>query len=234
MRCRSGRRRRRKFDDDDEKDDDSCCIPCGWCCCHLLNIVWAVLFGFLYYNYEHREPPAPQKTSIDAPVEWILKQIGEGSTLEEHPLDDKWWITRPAAPLSFPNISLPALEWVLQKLDQESERTNHDISDSWWQERPQSLLVINATSVHMNNVVVKEGMNTYGQIDFWPGVNYGHDSSRRLRTVLTACDHCTSYLDHYSCKSRCVPHTMINNAGEMTFSHEKCNCDATDKKELSI
>lgn len=162
-------RQRRKFD----KDDDAC-IPHGWWCCHLLNIVWAVLFGYLYLKYKdidsHHSRYLPTTTPIDASVEWILKQLGQSSTLEEHHIHDIWWASRPTEALNLPFVPnhtmTPALEWVLLKLNQENEIKEHDISDIWWQLRPQTAIVLNATSVTTDTLIVESALTTHGVVEF--------------------------------------------------------------------
>ena len=157
-------RRRRKFDD----DDDAGCA-CGWWCCHLLNIVWAVLFGYLYYNYRqidsYNSRYLATQTPIDATVEWILKQLGEGSTLEEHPIHDKWWISRPIDALDLPfvpNVPMtPALEWVLLKLGQGNEIKEHNISDIWWRLRPQSAITLNASSISTKSMIMLKRLKSW-------------------------------------------------------------------------
>lgn len=228
-------RRRRKFDKDD--DDDAGCIPCGWWCCHLLNIVWAVLFGYLYLKYKdidsHHSRYLPTTTPIDASVEWILKQLGEGSTLEEHPIHDKWWVSRPTDALNLPFVPnhtmTPALEWVLLKLGQENEIKEHAISDIWWQLRPQTAIVLNATSVMTNTLIVETALDTFGTVDFYPSAN----NDRRLVQGSSSCSRCSSYWDDGNCVTKCGPHTHIGKDGHIVFMNEHCQCnkDAASTKQ---
>lgn len=227
-------RRRRKFDD----DDDAGCA-CGWWCCHLLNIVWAVLFGYLYYNYRqidsYNSRYLATQTPIDATVEWILKQLGEGSTLEEHPIHDKWWISRPIDALDLPfvpNVPMtPALEWVLLKLGQGNEIKEHNISDIWWRLRPQSAITLNASSISTKSMIIEKSLNTYGLVDFWPSAVSSAVSSRRLEQFSSvACRHCTSYWDYDSCLVKCAPHTHIGQDGKVLFSSKHCQCQQEENQ----
>lgn len=230
-------RRRRKFDNDD--DDDAGCA-CGWWYCHLLNIVWAVLFGYLYYIYTQIDSNNSRylatQTPIDATVEWILKQLGEGSTLEEHPIHDKWWISRPIDALDLPfapNVPMtPALEWVLLKLGQENEIKAHNISDVWWRLRPQSsMITLNASSISTKSMIIEESLNTYGSVDFWPSADESVVSSRRLeQSRSVACRHCTSYWDYDSCLVKCVPHAHVGKNGKLLFSSEPCQCQQEENQ----
>lgn len=119
-------------------------------CLIIVNLCWGAIIVGLYSKLVQKNPHISVQNS-DGAITWILNQLGEGDILNEHPLSDPWWETRPLGALDLPfapsgPIS-PALKWVLLKLGQEEALQYHNVSSPWWLYRPQTNITLNATNV---------------------------------------------------------------------------------------
>lgn len=140
-------------------------------CLMIVNLCWGAILVTLYTKLSQKH----HSHKTDPAIFWILRQLGEGDQLEEHPPSDPWWASRPTTPLDLPfapsgPIS-PALQWVLLKLGQEEHLRHHNVSDKWWSHRPQSNITLNATNVSVT-----------------PMESYYHRHSRRLNEAYSSDD----------------------------------------------
>ena len=138
-------------------------------CLMIVNLCWGAILVTLYTKLSQKH----HSHKTDPAIFWILRQLGEGDQLEEHPPSDPWWASRPTTPLDLPfapsgPIS-PALQWVLLKLGQEEHLRHHNVSDKWWSHRPQTNITLNATNVSVT-----------------PMESYYHRHSRRLNEAYSS------------------------------------------------